>query len=204
MTASGTNEVHGSVYEFLRNSALDARNFFDQGNVPQFQRNVFGGALGGPLKKNKLFLFGNYEGYRQHLGVSDVTLVPDNASRASTVPSVAPLLALSPVPNGRDLGSGIAERSVIHYRPCARISAQRGSITTSRTTTRFLPHTIDDSADNTPSINPLSTAIEQLREQVLSVEEQPVFSPTVLNTARVGYSRASFYFTGATSVDLPG
>ena len=51
VTASGTNQLHGSVYEFLRNSALDARDFFDQGSIPQFQRNVFGGALGGPLKR---------------------------------------------------------------------------------------------------------------------------------------------------------
>ncbi len=64
VTASGTNSLHGTVYEFLRNSDLDARNFFDQGGIPQFQRNSFGGTLGGPLKKNKLFLFGNYEGFR--------------------------------------------------------------------------------------------------------------------------------------------
>ena len=122
VTASGTNQLHGSVYEFLRNSALDARNFFDQGTIPQFQRNVFGGALGGPLKKNKLFLFGNYEGFRQHLGLSDVTLVPDNAARAGYLPNssgvpqyvglgpgVAPLFALWPVQNGPELGGGIAE-----------------------------------------------------------------------------------------------
>ena len=78
VTASGTNELHGAVYEFLRNSALDARNFFDFGNIPQFQRNEFGGSLGGPVKKDKMFIFGNYEGFRQHLGLSDVTLVPDN------------------------------------------------------------------------------------------------------------------------------
>ena len=87
VTASGTNQLHGSVYEFLRNSALDARNYFDQGSIPQFQRNVFGGSIGGPLKKNRLFLFGNYEGYVQHLGLSDVTLVPDNQARQGYVPN---------------------------------------------------------------------------------------------------------------------
>jgi Carboxypeptidase regulatory-like domain len=205
VTASGTNEMHGSVYEFLRNSVLDARNFFDQGNIPQFQRNVFGAALGGPLKKNKLFLFGNYEGYRQHLGVSDVTLVPDGASRASAVPSVAPLLALWPVPDGPDLGSGIAE-AFSHPLQTVRedFGTTRLDYNISNNDTFFAAYTIDDSADNTPSTNPLSAAIEQLREQVLSAEEQHVFSPTVLNTVRVGYSRASFYFTGATPVDLPG
>ena len=77
VTASGTNNLHGSVYEFLRNSALDARNYFDQSKIPPFQRNNFGAALGGPIRKNKQFLFGNYEGYRQKLGLSDVTLVPE-------------------------------------------------------------------------------------------------------------------------------
>src|ERR1017187_6377991 len=102
VTASGSNQMHGSVYEFLRNSALDARNFFDQGAIPQFQRNEFGGALGGPIRKDKTFIFGNYEAFRQHLGLSDVTLVPDNAARTGYVsgpyvevaPAAAPLLSL--------------------------------------------------------------------------------------------------------------
>ncbi|MGB6942160.1 MAG: carboxypeptidase-like regulatory domain-containing protein [Bryobacteraceae bacterium] len=205
VTASGTNQLHGSVYEFLRNSALDARNFFDQGSIPQFQRNVFGGALGGPLKKNKLFLFGNYEGYRQHLGLSDVTLVPDNAARASAVPAVVPLLSLWPVPNGPELGSGIAE-AFSHPLQTVRedFGTARLDYNISNNDTLFGVYTIDDSADNTPSTNPLSLAIEQLREQVLSLEEQHVFSPAILNTARIGFSRASFFFTGDTPVDVPG
>src|ERR1700686_773908 len=81
VTASGTNEFHGNGYEFLRNSALDARNFFDHGNIPAFRRNVFGGSLGGPIKRDKTFLFGNYEGFRQTLGLSDLTLAPDAVSR---------------------------------------------------------------------------------------------------------------------------
>ena len=79
VTASGTNALHGDAYEFLRNSALDARNFFDLPQIPHFERNVFGGSLGGPMRKDKTFLFANYEGFRQSLGLSDVTLVPDNA-----------------------------------------------------------------------------------------------------------------------------
>ena len=59
VTSSGTNQMHGSLFEYLRNSALDARNFFDQQGVPPFKRNQLGGALGGPLKKDKFFLFGN-------------------------------------------------------------------------------------------------------------------------------------------------
>ena len=55
VTASGSNQFHGTLYEFLRNSDLDARNFFDQGGIPQFQRNEFGGTLGGPLRKEQAF-----------------------------------------------------------------------------------------------------------------------------------------------------
>jgi hypothetical protein len=205
VTASGTNELHGSAYEFLRNSDLDARNFFDQGAIPPFRRDNFGGSLGGPLKKNKLFLFGNYEGYRQHLALSDVTLVPDASARASAAPAVVPLLALWPVPNGPDLGSGIAE-AFSHPLQTVRedFATTRLDYNISNNDTFFAAYTIDDSADNTPSSNPLSLAIETIREQVLSAEEQHVFSPTVLNTFRVGFSRASFFFTGTTPVDLNG
>src|SRR5207249_631123 len=70
VTASATNRLHGSAFEFLRNSAFDARNFFDQTiDTPPYKRNQFGGSLGGPLKKDKMFLFGTYEGYQQRLAV---------------------------------------------------------------------------------------------------------------------------------------
>src|SRR5207248_7204748 len=60
VTQSGSNQLHGSFFEFLRNSALDARNFFDQGDVAPFRRNQFGGAVGGPIAKDRVFFFGNY------------------------------------------------------------------------------------------------------------------------------------------------
>src|SRR3954468_12142882 len=89
VTASGTNHLHGAVYEFLRNSALDARNYFDQAHIPSFQRNNFGGSIGGPIRRDKLFLFANYEGYRQNLGLSDVTFVPDAQARQGYLPDPA-------------------------------------------------------------------------------------------------------------------
>ena len=76
VTQSGTNQLHGSVYEFLRNNALDAPNFFDQGSAPPFQRNQFGGSLGGPIRANKTFLFANYEGLRQHFESNLCRLCP--------------------------------------------------------------------------------------------------------------------------------
>ncbi len=211
VTASGGNAVHGSVYEFLRNSALDARNYFDQTKIPEFQRNNFGAALGGPLRHDKLFAFANYEGYRQNLGLSALSFVPDDTSRAAAVPSVKPLLALWPVANGPELlnangtPSGIAEA---FSNPPQNVREDFG---TTRVDTNLTPndllfgvYTIDDSDAATPSQNPYSTIYERLREQVVSAQEQHVFSPTLLNTARFGYSRAAYYFTGEVPVSVPG
>src|SRR5215467_1710869 len=81
VTRSGTNSFHGSAYEFIRNSALDARNYFDLSSIPPFKRNQFGGAVGGPIIKNKTFFFADYEGIRQSKGISQFTTVPSDAAR---------------------------------------------------------------------------------------------------------------------------
>src|SRR5439155_2752228 len=83
VTRSGTNQFHGSIYEFLRNSALDARNYFDDHTlpIPPFKRNQFGGALGGPIFKNRTFFFADYEGIRQSKGLTSFTTVPSLAAR---------------------------------------------------------------------------------------------------------------------------
>src|SRR5215831_7695299 len=218
VTASGANDVHGTAYEFLRNSALDARNFFDVGNIPQFQRNEFGGALGGPIKKDKTFLFGNYEGFRQHLGLSDVTLVPDNNARNGLIqnangtftnvgitPAAQQLLALWPAQNGPSLGGGIG---LAYSHPLQIIREDFGTArldhAISNSDSLSGVYTIDDSADNTPTANPLSLIYEALREQVASLQETHIFSPTMLNTARIGFSRGGYDFTGSTPAHIPG
>ncbi|HEV1994911.1 MAG TPA: carboxypeptidase-like regulatory domain-containing protein [Candidatus Acidoferrum sp.] len=211
VTASGTNQLHGNVYDFLRNSALDARNFFDQGAIPEFQRNVFGASLGGPLRRDKSFLFGNYEGYRQNLGLSDLTLVPDAASRASAVASVAPLLALWPLANGPELltstgaPSGIAEAFT---NPVQHIREDFGTVRFDQIFTdrdAFAGvYTVDDSEAHSPTNNPYSLVDIFLREQVASLSETHAFSPRLLNKAIFGFSRGGFYFNGGTTVNLPG
>ena len=211
ITASGGNALHGSVYEFLRNSALDARNYFDQAKIPEFQRNNFGAALGGPLRHDKLFGFGNYEGYRQHLGLSAVSFVPDDTSRAAAAAIVRPLLALWPVANGPELlnpngtPSGIAEA---FSNPPQHVREDFGTTRIDANLTGkdllFGVYTVDDSDANTPSQNPYSTIYERLREQVLSAQEQHVFSANLLNTLRFGYSRAAYYFTGLAPDSVPG
>ena len=253
VTASGSNQLHGNAYEFLRNSTLDARSPFDQTQIPNFERNVFGGSLGGPIKKDKSFLFGNYEGFRQVLGLSDLTLVPDANARAgllpcsalSTIPSscnsATPLknvglasgiggstglLNLWPVANGPELltttglQSGIAQA---FSNPQQHIREDFG-------TARFDQiisdkdsfagvYTADDSQSHSPTTNPYSTVDIFLREQVASLSETHVFSPSFLNKATFGFSRGAFYFNsgvdgtatavptawlGSTGVALPG
>jgi hypothetical protein len=84
-TRSGTNSFHGSGYEFLRNSALDAANFFENaGGIPKapFKRNQFGGAIGGPIVKNHTFFFADYEGIRQSKGIANHNFVPSLAARS--------------------------------------------------------------------------------------------------------------------------
>jgi hypothetical protein len=211
VTASGTNQLHGAAYEFLRNSALDARNFFDRDAIPRFGRNVFGGSLGGPIKREKTFFFTNYEGFRQNLGLSDLSLVPDNTSRAKAVATIQPLLRLWPVANGPELltstgaPSGIAEA---FSDPNQRIREDFG---TARVDQIFRDrdslaavYTADDSEAHSPTNNPITQVDISLREQVASLSETHIFSPSLLNKATFGYSRGAFYFNSGTTVALPG
>ena len=107
VTKSGTNDFHGSVYEYFRNKVFNTRNYFDPASgPPPFERNQFGATLGGPIKKDKTFFFVNYEGLRQLLGSTTVLTVPDaNAhlgiytptmANVGVDPKVAPYLALAP------------------------------------------------------------------------------------------------------------
>ena len=176
VTQSGTNLLHGSLFEFLRNSALDARNFFDQASVPPFRRNQFGGALGGPLKKDQLFLFGNYEGFRQALAVSNVSVVPDAQARQGLLPNAAgvytPVANLNPamlqymsllarrpmVRNCWRTACPAAPRSptTIPSRPSAKTSAPlRADYTLSDRDTLSAAYTIDDGNSLIPLADPL-------------------------------------------------
>jgi hypothetical protein len=206
VTQSGSNQLHGSAFEFLRNNALDAPNFFDQGSAPPFQRNQFGSSLGGPVLKEKTFVFGNYEGFRQNLHQTSLAFVPDAASRAAAVPSVQPLLNLWPTPAaGAPDFNGIAE---VFSSPLQTIREDFGTVRLdhifSHRDSLSAIYTIDDGSDVTATpLNPFSTDLLTLREQVVSFEETHVFSPTILNTARVGFSRAGYFFTGEPTAGTP-
>ena len=102
VSKSGTNDFHGSLFWFLRNSDMDARNFNDGSSVPEFRRNQYGGTIGGPVKKDKVFFFANYEGIQYVQGVSSTVTVPLTRTSTSTNPTAAAAvnaaLALYPQP----------------------------------------------------------------------------------------------------------
>ena len=97
VTRSGTNDLHGSAYYFARNSVFDAAPYFvPSTGKPDFERNQYGGTLGGPIKKNKMFFFANYEGLRQTLGETPVVILPNQAARTEVQNYLATLPANSP------------------------------------------------------------------------------------------------------------
>ena len=207
VTQSGTNDLHGNVYEFLRNSALDAPNYFDQGSAPPFQRNQFGVALGGALRKNRTFFFANYEGLRQHLHQTSIAFVPDDATRAGAVAAIQPLLNLwpeSPI-EACNTACGIAQYS---SSPLQMIREDFGTARVDHNPSSrdalSAVYTIDDGNDFTATVlDPYSSDILTLREQVFSLDETHSFSASTVNVARAGYSRAAYFFTGEPTPGTP-
>ena len=209
VSKSGTNQLHGDVFEFLRNSALDARNFFDQQltssspRIPTFRRNQFGATLGGPIKKDKAFFFVAYEGMRQELATTKIINVPDANSRLGTVqnlngtvthltvsPIIAPYLNLYPLPNIKNNGDGTgdlyaAPAPISDSFSAARVDAlydfrQRFSFS-SRNAIQF---------DTTFIVNyPGYYQSTSLDTSLYSLGETHIFSPRAINTFRVHFNR---------------
>ena len=219
VTMSGTNRFHGTLFEFVRNSAFDARNFYDHTvGPPPFRRNQFGVSAGGPIHKDKTFIFGSYEGFRQRLGVSEVAIVPDNNARngflpaangtltnVGLAPGVAPYFALWPVPNGPELGGGAA---YYYANPPQMIREDFGNI---RVDHNFSAkdllsgvYTIDDGFNQTPGSTDLQLTVSDLRSQIASLQETHSFNASVINTLRVGFTRAKWIMNAAPPVDQPG
>jgi Carboxypeptidase regulatory-like domain len=199
ITRSGTNQFHGSVYEFLRNSALDTSNFFDA-TKPPFKRNQFGVTAGGPILKDRTFIFGNYEGLRQSLGITQVNTVPTATARAGHLtsgdvmvdPNIVPYLPIWPLPNTGSC-SGLCDVGVF------KLTGQQ--VTPENYFTTRVDHKVsaNDSLDGTymrdtatisqPDELGIKVTGYTTRRQLVTLEESHIFTPQVVNSARVGYSR---------------
>jgi len=227
VTQSGTNALHGTLFEFLRNSALDSRSTFAQTSfVPPFRQNQFGGALGGPLKKDRLFLFGNYEGFRQAQTLSSVSVVPDQEARQGFLPdssgaytqvanlnrSMLPYMAFWPAPNGPELmavqtnGPALSSGTAFSFNnPRQAIREDFGTLRADSILRQrdWLSgsYTIDDGGSLVPLSDPLFDSSTILRMQVGSIQETHVVSPQMLNSFTAGFSRAAFQL--ASSLPAP-
>jgi hypothetical protein len=202
ITRSGTNDFHGSAYEFLRNSALDARNYYEDPTLGKasFKRNQFGVGVGGPIVKNKTFFFADYEGIRQAKGIPNFDSVPSPDARNGNIhdvsgnpltvtvdPSVQKYLAFYPVPTctGADIckfifnGNQVVNEDFVTTRIDHRFSEKDslfGTYLYDKT-----PYTAPDSFGNV-GLGSLSS------RQIVAVEETHSFTPSFVNAIRFGYN----------------
>ena len=212
VTKSGTNTFHGTAFEYFRNDKLDANDWFANAKGlarPELRQNDFGGVLGGPIRKDKFFFFGSYEGLRVRQPQIANTYVPNLASRQNAPRAVQPLLNAFPLPNGPDLGNGTAAFAAGYSDP-SRLDSSSIRID-------YLPTqrvTIFGRYSNAPSrINQRGGGSYEYANskdfkygtQVLTVGSNQALSPRLTNEIRVNYSYTSgqgFYtldnFGGAT------
>ena len=197
ITKSGTNQLTGSLFEFHRNDALDARNYFDAGEKPEFLRNQFGGTVGGPIARDRLFFFVGYEALIENLGRTIVTTVPDDQARLGLLPSgavaispaVQPYLDQFPHANGENLGGGLA-RYTFPFDQTLRqhfFQARLDAMPTDGIQL-FGRYTFDDTDQELPTDYPQFPRTFVSRNQFATFEFRQVLGASV-HTARAGYSR---------------
>ena len=192
VSKGGTNEFHGTVFEFLRNEHMDARNPFDTSKQP-FRLNQFGGNLGGPIVKNRTFFFANYEGMRQRLSETMRADVPSAAFRArATDPNIQKILNAYPAGTVRTSDADID-----------RYLADRSNSWTEDSGTLRIDHRFNDNnsfyarfnTDNGLVDDPVSAIAgdretSYLRPTHFVLQYQRIFSPTVVNEWKAGLNRA--------------
>jgi hypothetical protein len=231
VSKSGTNSIHGDVFEYLRNSSLDAKNPFDTPassagkRLPEFQRNNFGASVGGPIRKNKIFFDSVYEGLRQSLGITETAnvLPPDcmitnpgtftltNAAACvkeapsaakgllpgATVPAVEQALFAfaQQFPYNQITSTGVYQYSNVFKQPAREDYGQmRVDENLSDKDNLFERWTVEDSSQPIATLFPGWGQSAVDRTQFITISEDHIFSPAVLNTVRAHFSRTSFYW----------
>jgi outer membrane receptor protein involved in Fe transport len=206
VTKSGTNQFHGSAYEFLRNDALDSRNFFSP-TQPELRLNQFGGTIGGPIRKDRTFFFGNYEGFRQIAGITRLTIVPtleqrqgifQNANGANVQlpldPIGAQMLALYPLPNSDQTGGNFVSSPNLTNttdQALLKIDHRLGNNDTLTFRYSYARYKIFNPfapGQETTAI-PGYGSFDNGGTQLASVGYTKILGPTSLNEFRLGFSR---------------
>lgn len=198
ISRSGTNSFHGSAYEFMRNDKLDAANFFEAGQRSPFRRNQFGGAIGGPIIKNKTFFFADYEGIRQSKGIANLDSVPSPDARNGilstgnvTVSSAAAkYLALYPIPAacGQDVCPFVYSAQQVINENFVTSHVDNKFSEKDRLSGSYL-------FDRTPysSPDPFGNVVlgSLTSRQIVTAEETHSFTPIFVNAIRFGYNHES-------------
>jgi carboxypeptidase family protein/TonB-dependent receptor-like protein len=206
-TRSGSNDYHGEAFEFFRNDDLDARNFFNVPPSPQapFNHNEFGGDVGGPIKKNKIFFFVAYEGIRQHQGLTLETTVPSQNQIATvTSPAVLSLLKLIPPANipGTDTTGIPANFNGFTGAATANVSLNQGSgdmdVELRQNDRLHFYYVLQKDLRQEPTQNANIPGFGDTRNgfrQLMTISEDHVFNPSLANTVRLGFNRIHLTFT---------
>ena len=199
VSKSGTNSFHGSLYAFHRNDNLDARNFFDGAQKPEFKRNQFGGSFGGPIKRDRTFFFFGYESLRENLGQSIRTVVPDLNARDGILPTggnvvvnpaIRPYLDEYPLPNSANLGGGLAEYNFGFDRKILQHFLQgRIDHSWSHRNEFFARYTLDDANQSLPTDFPQFPRAFRSRNQFFTAEDRFIQSDATIHTFRFNFSR---------------
>jgi hypothetical protein len=219
ITKSGTNDFGGSAYEFHRNDALDAKNFFDlPDQKPDFQRNQFGGTVGGPLRADRAFFFFGYEALRENLGRTISTIVPDDNARSGFLPTggvlqpvpinpaVQPFLLEYPGANGASFGDGTAAYTFPFEQHLDQDFIQgRIDYNLDASNQFFGRYTFDDADQFLPTDYPQFPRSFLSRNQFFTGEYRHIYSDRTLSTSRLGFSRTRIgqNVQSNTAADLP-
>ncbi len=202
VTQSGTNAFHGAAFYFHRNSAVDARNFFDGAALPAFRRHQFGGSVAGPVARNRTFFFASAEGLAELQGNTTINTTLSDAARegllaagAVTVDAnVTPLLRLYPKPNSTLLGDTGLYVFSNNLNAREAFSTARLDHAFSARDTLFARYSFDDALRHDQTNFALSRREYSSRMQSLAVEETHIVSPAVVMATRGGWVRSEVGF----------
>jgi len=236
-TKSGTNDFHGSAYEFIRNDALDAASFIDNANgnpKPPFRRNQYGASAGGPIQKDKTFIFGDYEGVTQALGTTVITNVPstdarnglltgefandvypancvattgkDQCQMTAVDPNVLKIFSsgLIPKPTLSDVPGVNSAKYVFTSMQNTRENffIIRADHTFSSKDRIFSTYLFDKASQSEPDQYQTVQIHNPMFREMVAIEENHVFSPSLLNSFRVGFNRDNVESpSGATAIN---
>ncbi len=193
VSKSGTNQFHGGVFDFLRNNYFDSKGPFDT-VTPNLKFNDFGASLGGPIVRNRTFFFGSYEGLRQKVAQSLIATVPSEAFRNSVL-ATSPALALfiNAYPHGNGVPNGPVGVFYNHATGTQNVEDSyliRGQHTFNDNNNLLVRYNIDHATITSPSGLLSDQSIVATSPMNATVQYTHVFTPTLLNEARLGFNRA--------------